>query len=356
MKLPSVSKKVLSIDFGSKVIKVIEGKYSNNNLNITKFFTVDLPIDVYNDGEILDKDTLVSIIKESFKHNKTSTETTYGIINSSSIITREISIPKVPENEVSSIIQYQLNDFLPVDPDEYVVNSMIMKSYIEDDVEKLSILLIGVPKTIVLSHLQLMKDLGLKPEILDYQGNSMAKLIGFNNQINGFYNTRDLAIASIDIGYSSTKLTIIKHGKIEVSRVINIGTKTILENLDSFFDYTFEEKEDKLLEIYDINITNDEFSDYNRMVNIVKLSIDNIIEKVETVFRYYISRESGNIINYIVLQGGLAKINGVDSIFSNYFNIPSIYIESLDKIKWNGDLITYSNAIGGLIRKKEVKK
>lgn len=355
--LPSfLNKKVLSIDFGSRQIKIVEGKYSKNNLNISKSITVDLPIGVYNDGEILDKGILITSINNALKQNKISTETSYGVINSSAVITREVSIPKVPENEVSSIIEYQLSDFLPVDPKDYVVNSLILRSFTEDDTEKLNILLMGIPKTMVLSHLELMKDIGLKPEVLDYQGNSMAKLIGFNNKVNGFYNIRDLAIASIDIGYSSTKLTIMKNGKIEVSRVIDIGTRTLYENLASFFDFSWEEREEKVMSISDINITDDEFSDYNRLVNIVKLTIDNIIEKIETVFRYYMTRESGNLINYIILQGGLVSINGVDSIFSNYFNIPSIYLDSLDKIKWSGDLTIYSNAIGGLIRLNEVKK
>ena len=200
-----------------------------------------------------------------------------------------------------------------------------------------------------------MKDIGLKPEVLDYQGNSMAKIIGFNNKINGFYNIRDLAIASVDIGYSSTKLTIMKNSKIEVSRVIDIGTRILYENLASFFEYTWEEREEKVMSISDINKTDDEFSDYNRLVNIVKLTIDNLIEQIEVVFRYYLSRESGNIINYILLQGGLANINGVDSMFSNYFNVPSVKIDALDKIKFNGELVKYSNAIGGLIRSDGVK-
>jgi len=74
------------------------------------------------------------------------------------------------------------------------------------------------------------------------------------------------------------------------------------------------------------------------------------MEKIEMIFRYYMTRDSGNIINYILLEGGLSNINGLDNLFSNYFNIPSIKLLSLDKIKWNEELSKFSNAIGGLIR------
>lgn len=357
MELPiSFSKKVLSIDFGSKEIKVIEGKCAKSNINISNYFTLDLPRDAYYDGEILDKSIIITELKEAIKKNKIKTETVYGVINSSSIITREVSIPKVPEKEVSSIIQYQLNEFLPVDPEDYVVDYMILREAMEDEIGRLNILLVAVPKTMVLAHLELIKDIGLKAEVLDFQGNSMAKLIGFNNQINGFYNIRDLAIASIDIGYSGTKLTITRNGKVEVSRVVDIGTKTLFDNLASFFDYSWEEREEKTMSIVDINSLGDEFTDDNRFINIVKLTIENIIEKVETVFRYYMTRETGNEVSYIVLNGGLTNIKGLDNLFSNHFGIPSMQLETLDKIKLNKELNKYSNAIGGLIRINEVKK
>ncbi len=350
LKLPSVSRKVLSIDFGSKEIKVIEGKYSKNNIQISKAITIPVESHFYKDGEILDQDMLSTLLKVSLKENKASTDLAYGIINSSNIITREITIPKVPEKEISSIIGYQLGDYLPVDPEDYVVNHLILESKLEDEVEKLDILLIGVPKDMVLSHLELMKASGLKPQILDYQGNAMAKLLNFNGLVNDFYNTRDLVIASIDIGHNSSKLTIIKNGNIQVTRVVDIGTEAIYENLSSVFDYSWEDMEQKIIGIEDVSVSKDEFTDDNRLLNIVRTTLTNLMEKIEMVFRYYLTREMGNNINFILLQGGLSNINGVDNLFSNYFNIPSVKLLTLDKIECAEDLSKFSNAIGGLIR------
>lgn len=354
MKLPSISRKVLSIDFGSKEIKLIEGRYTKNSIQIFKAITIPVESHFYKDGEILDKDILVTLLKNALKENKISTDLAYGIINSSSIITREITIPKVSEKEITPIIEYQLSDFLPVDPENYVVDYLLMGNKIEGEVEKLNILLIGIPKDMVISHLELIKQSGLEPQILDYQGNTMAKLLKFNGLVNEFYNTRDLSIASIDMGYSSSKLTIIKNGNIEVTRIIDVGAETIYENLSSFFNYSWEDIENKVIEIEDVSIVKEEFTDYYRMLNIVRTTIANLMEKVEMVFRYYLTREIGNIINFILLQGSLANIKGMDNLFSNYFNIPAVKLSNLDRVKWSGDLSKFSNAIGGLIRSDEV--
>lgn len=354
MKLPSISRKVLSIDFGSKEIKVIEGKYSKNNLQIFKAISIPVESHFYKDGRILDKDMLSILLKDSLKENKISTDLAYGIINSSNIITREITIPKVPEKDIASIIGYQLDDYLPVDPEDYEVKHLLLRSKTEGEVEKLDILLIGVPKDMVVNHFELMKDAGLKPQVLDYQGNAMAKLLNYNGQINEFYNTRDLTIASIDIGYNSSKLTITNNGNIEVARVIDVGVETLHENLSSFFDYSLEDIENSVMEIEDVSVTREEFTDQYRILNILRTTLFNLMEKVEMVFRYYNTREAGNTINFILLQGGLSNIKGMDNLFSNYFNIPSVKLSNLDKIKWSGDLSKFSNAIGGLIRSNEV--
>lgn len=349
-----IKKKVLSIDFGSSQIKIIEGQSSKKGLNILKAFSVYLPRNVYKNGEILNSEIISNLIKTSLKENKVSTKHCSGIINSSEIITREVIIPNMQEREISSLLSFQLDEYLPVDPEDYVVQHLLIGRVIEEEIEKLNILLIAIPKRMVLGHLELLKDSGLKPKTLDYQGNAMAKLINFNDKINDNYNTDDITIASVDIGYDSSKLTIIKNGKIEVTRILDTGIENLYEHIRSVFDYTIEECEEKIKQIENINPTNEEFTDYYRIVNIVKSTADSLMEKVEIIFRYYSTRHIANNVNIIILQGGLSNINGVDNLFSNYFNIPSVNLEKLDKLKWGGDLKKYSNAIGGLIKINEV--
>ena len=201
MKLPKLNtSKVLSIDFGSSEIKIIEGQASKKGLNILKAFSVYLPENVYQNGEILNSQIIADLIITSLKENKVSTQQVTGIINSSEIITREVSIPDIPENEITSLLSFQLDEFLPVDPDDYVVQHLVIGTILDEEVEKLNILLIAIPKNMVLGHLELLNDAGLKPQILDFQGNAIAKLINFNGKINDNYNPSDITTGSVDIG------------------------------------------------------------------------------------------------------------------------------------------------------------
>lgn len=355
MKIHSSSRKILSIDFASYEIKVVEGRYTKNSINILKSFKIKLPKASYRNGEILDKNLIISLLKKSIKDNKIKTSLTYGIVNSSSIITREILIPKVPDKEITSLINFQLEEFLPVDPVDYIVNNLVINEVIQDEVEKLKILLIAVPKNMIFCHLDLIRETGLKPAVLDYQGNCIAKLLKYSDFINEDYNTRDIVIASVDIG-QNTKLTIVKNGKIEVSRFINIGAESLHKDLSGFFDYSLGELEKKLMNISNITKENIDYTGDSRLINLTKTTLTKIMEEIESIFRYYTSREDSNEINLILIQGGLSNISEIDNLFSNYFNISCIKLTSLQKINGNNELESYSNAIGGLIRIDEVGK
>lgn len=267
---------------------------------------------------------------------------------------RDISMPKVEEKQIESILSYQLSDYLPVDPEDYVVKFINLGTKIEDDNERLSILLIGVPRIIVESHLNLFKNVGLKPAVLDYAANAINKLINFGESINNFYDNKE-TIACIELGYESTSLTLTQEGVIKVSRVNELGAKNILVELQNRFNGLSEQDLiTKISEIEDISEEFNPISDEYNLAEGIKSSLGGILDSIEMIFRYFKTREIGNDICLIILHGGMLNINGIEKLFSNYYDYPCVKIDSLSKVKFNGDLSKYANAIGGLIRLSEV--
>ena len=170
-------KKILSLDIGSYQIKAVEGKETKKGIIIDNYFTISTPKGSYNNGEIVDKDLIQYVLNEEFKKNKIKSKDVYLTINSPSIITREVVIPKVKDKEIENVLGFQLEDYVPMNPENYIVQFKIIGPIYEDDIEKLNILLIAIPKEIVEDHYHLLKSLDLNPLVLDYQPNSIAKLI-----------------------------------------------------------------------------------------------------------------------------------------------------------------------------------
>lgn len=345
----SEKQRVIALDIGAYNIKVVEGKENKKGVIIDKYFTIRTPTGVLEDGSIVDKDLLHYIISEELKKKKVKTKNVYLTVNSSKILTREITIPKVDEDDIESFLKFQIEEYIPVSMDKYIIQHKVLETFYEDNIEKMNLLIIAIPKDMVEDYFDLLKSLNLNPLVMDYQPNSIAKLIQYSSLINNTYPTEDITFANIDIGYDSTKISIIKNGNILVSRIIEVGGSYIDQSILNFNETSFEEIEDEKLKIEDINRA-DKDSNRHTVTDIIRTSMVLLSEKIDMVFRYYLSRRPDNTINLILITGGVSNIKGLDNMFSNIFNIPAISIKTLDNVDFKGNFSDYANSIGTIIR------
>ncbi len=328
-------KTTISIEFCSDEVKVVEGRYNKKNIIIDKSFSIPVPDGLYVDGVIKDMEQFSYVLQDGLSKNNVSRGEVYGVINSSNIIIREIRIPKVDESKIASILKYQLDIYLPVDPEGYVVQYIPLDIVAEEGVEKQNIMLVGVPKYMVETHLNLLNNLGLKPVVLDYAGNAIRKLISFSDNINRVYDN-DITIACVGLEQESTALNITHNGLMSTSRVVKAAISSAVD------ETPFMTLDDS----YDQDVA---------VISGIKSSLAVILDGIDMVFRYHNSREADNDIELVLIYGSYSDIDGIESLMSNYLNRPSVKLISLDKVKFNGDLSKYANAIGALIRVNGVK-
>lgn len=355
MKLFSLlNKNIISIDLGSYETKVVQGSRNKEEIKIEKAFSFSTPPSSYENGNIKNQYILINIIKQELKENKAASGSCHLNIKSTEIITREIPFPVLDDKEIEGLLKYQLVEYLPMDYSKYVIQHKPIGKIVNQGIEKLNVLVVAIPKDMVDMHYEFVRELGLKPAVLDYQSNGIWKFLKFTDSINGNIVPSEKTIAAIDLGYGSTNITIVDNGTIQINRVIDLGGQSLDNNAANLIAVSVDELQSKKLEIEDVSMVDEGFSDYNRYVNIVKTSMEGIIDRVDRVFKYYISKEADNEIQQLVLYGGLSKIKGVDKLFSSYFGIPAVILDRASKVSLGDDLNKYINCVGALIRDDEV--
>ncbi len=348
------NKNIISIDLGSYEIKIIEARKNNNDIQVNKAFSILTPEGCYEDGYIKNKKVLGEAIKEALKQNKISSRTAYLTIKSTAIITREIPFPVVDPKEIEGMLKYQLSEYLPMDVSRYVVQHKVIGKVFDGEKERLNVLVVAIPKDIIEKHFFLITNLNLKPEVLDYQSNSISKLIWYSNSINKNIFIADKTVATVDLGHNNTNVSIIKNGRLHTSKAIEIGGEDLESNITNLFEFSNKELLDKKANIEDISLIDDSYSEYNRIVNVAKTTIDNVIDKVDKIIKYYISKEIENEINLILLYGGLSNIKGMDKLFFNYFNINTVILDNVEKVNIQAKPNKYLNCISAVLRDEEV--
>ncbi|QUH26667.1 type IV pilus assembly protein PilM [Serpentinicella alkaliphila] len=373
------NKDILSIDIGSHSIKMAVGKYEKNLVTITKVVNIDTSDDSLFDDRTFSMLRLKETIAKALHNHRINTTKTICSIESSSIITREIYMPSVKPEQLKGMLEFEIEQYLPIQVNEYIIQYKILETFEDGGMEKTKVLATALPNKIAEDYFHLIESLGLQPIVLDIHSNGVDKIFSLCERVNKQDSMSNKTIAVIDIGHTQINTIIIEKGIFKFNRLLKMGGKDIDTNICTFLDFSLGQAEKMKKQILDINegLHNftaasstdiaeatdmgyiekelEDFSYASRFMNVVKSSIDNWVTEIEKVFKYYTTRNTGNMIDEIYIYGGSSELGGIDKYLEGAFNIPTYKIDYLSNLNTDKagtiSLASYINNIGALIRR-----
>ena len=348
-----ITKNVLSFDIGSTNIKIVEGSFNNGKLTIENCLKISTPLNSVAEGQIEVRDAVTTMIGAALRQYNIRTKNAICTTNPTALINREIAIPKVEEDEIETVVRYEIQQYLPINLDDCILQTTIINEF-DDEFEgktKYNVRVIVYPKQVALEYYKLLIDLNLKPYTLDVNFNSLNKFINITN-LNIEYNDRS-SIALLDMGANFIDVNIYKGENLDFTRRIKFGGNDI-DNL-LVLEGAYELEEAKGIKYNNVDLTK---SDFNRKVEnkIVGDAIDEMIEKVDMILQFYRNSSAGKDVKRLFIFGGTSKIKGLNKYMgkrlgikvSNLSNVSNI---AFKKAEYNGEMLSdYANAIGAIIR------
>lgn len=348
-KIKEKKRKVVAFDMGSSSVKIIEAVYYKKNLSISKYVEIPTPKGSIVDGEIKKQDELVLKIGQALEENKINSKDGICTTNSTLIINREISIPDVEEDEMETVARYEIQQYLPINLDDYILQIMVINEEIVEEVKKMNIRVMAYPEKTARGYYNLLTRLNLNPYVLDVNYNAVNKFMNFINLCDNYeYNVSD-SIAFIDMGASFIDVNIYKNRKLDFTRIIKAGGNDINEFLYETTGEKFEEIEN--LKKNEVNL----IEGYDSANMAIRNIIDDWIEKVEKIINFYRNRNLGNSIDKIFIFGGCSKLNGFEEYMTSKIGITTKRISGISKMTFAdnaGDesIEDFINVIGSVIR------
>ncbi len=343
------SQKLLSIDFGSHEIKIVEGRYHKSKFTITNAKAFQTKPGLYENGRIVDMDNFAIFLQTCLEDGDFSSKSAVVVVNSTEIPVRELTIPKVELKEVRSILDFQVAEMFADSAGSYDVDFLILDSFQDEDVEKMLLLIIAVPKEIVIQHLELLKRLKLEPMAFDYQMNALSKYVSTMGSVGG-KNLNEISVLSVDVGDRRTKLAISKNGVLQTARTLNFGVGTMMDAAKQLFPESDEVLLRKLQAMDDISLESMEYTDEARFKNAIRSGFFEFFNNLDNLIRFYNSRSDEHKVGAILLFGKGWKINGVVKFVSDRFDLPTSNFTSNSAVDYAMDTSLFANALGGLIR------
>ncbi|MFZ5943374.1 MAG: type IV pilus biogenesis protein PilM [Bacillota bacterium] len=92
------------------------------------------------------------------------------------IITRVITIPDIPHKELSQALQWEVTKYIPIPPEELIFDYQVLEKFVDTQGAQQRILIVAARKQLVESYCDILAKAGLRPAVVDVEGEILKKL------------------------------------------------------------------------------------------------------------------------------------------------------------------------------------
>ncbi len=356
------SKGYIAFDIGAENIKIADAVYEKGKIVVNDFWIIPTPPNSFENGNILKPDLIAEAVSQKVDIRRLKAKGAVVLVTGDSVIDREVVLPKMTEKELKNVIMFEADQYFPVDLTTYKVDYKIIEEISDEDGKKYRVFIVAVPIDILDGYINLMNEFGMKIEVMDIPANALAKFVTLEAGLSSPENNSSLAV--IDLGASTSRVIMIDGGKFRFERMIKFGINDLTEVMMQHSNLKFKDAEEQVrtrLEQYVVFKAEDVLlEDESKMAahEISKL-INDFTGQVNKLFEFYISRNTGNVINRLLLTGGGARVKGMGKFISDSTGIRTDYLEPLTCImnksrkSLEENEIYLANVLGAVIRTKK---
>ncbi|NLO25915.1 MAG: pilus assembly protein PilM, partial [Clostridiales bacterium] len=223
------------------------------------------------------------------------------------MIIRTIYLPKLVQKELDRVVKYEIEQLIPSGTGGYTSDYMVLGEEMREGAVQQKVLIAALPSAIVGEYMDLFWDLNLKPQVFDFHGNSVSRVV--NMLKNSNKGERQLVV---DAGASTTTITFVENGAPVFTRLLQKGGGELTRPFANTFN----------------------------------LSLEDIFRSVE----FYKSR-SGNDLDSVIVAGGGSRLEGFGGFIATNLGLEEVLIAEalppLAKGRFSPEqAVVYINALG----------
>jgi type IV pilus assembly protein PilM len=280
---------------------------------------VPLPPEVIVEGAVMDAGRVVEAIKELLSSQKIKTKEVVISVSGSSVIIKRVSVADMTDEELAESIKWEAEQYIPFSIDD--VNVDFQKLGAGAAAGQADVLLVAVKKDKINDYVNLVKEAGLEPVVMDVDAFALANMYELN------YTFEEGTTALLNIGASVMNINILKDGVSIFTRDITVGGNRYTEALQRDFGLTYEDAEKvKRGEEFDA-------ADKEQIAGVMSSVTDDIVAETQRSFEFFRSTTGSEKVSRVLVSGGCARIGNFTTILSERLEIQVEVVDPFKKIK-----------------------
>lgn len=319
---------IIGLDIGSSAVKVLQMTKSNDKIRVDCFAMQPLEPGVILEKNIVDKDKVVSAIKEAMQKAGIKSQKVCAAISNSVAITKVVKMASgMTDKEIGSEIELESGKIIPYPINEINLDYRVLGPV--PNMENMINVLVVATKTDNIDNIaSIVIDAGLTPAAIDIDSYAIARAFELvAKKLPG--HGQDKVIAIFDIGATMTTLTVLNNLQIVHMREQTFGSQQLVDEVQNIYGLTYEEA---LLAMRYENLPKDY---YREVLDPFK---QNITQQISRAAQFFISGGEYSIIDYIFLTGGCSTIFGLEKNIQDKLQIKTFVANPFDDMVLNSNI------------------
>lgn len=305
---------LLGLDISSTSVKLLELSRNGGRYRVEAYAVEPLPPNAVVEKNISDVEGVGEAIKRVISRSKAQTRHAAVAVAGSAVITKTIEMDAaLSDEEMETQITVEADQYIPYPLDEVAIDFEV-QGLSERNPEQVEVLLAACRRENVEMREAALQLGSVKPAVVDIEAHAMKRAFELIKPQLGS-NPQDLVVAIIDIGATMTTLSVLADDRSIYTREQLFGGKQLTEEIQRRYSLSFEEaglakKQGGLPDDYEEEV--------------LQPFKEAVLQQVTRSLQFFFSSSQYDDVDYIVLAGGTASIDGLSDMIENKLGTPTV--------------------------------
>ena len=303
---------VLGLDISSTTVKLLELSYTGGKYRVESYAVSSLPLDAVIEKNVNDVDGVANAIRSVVAQSRTKLKVVSAAVAGSSVITKMIDMPDgLSEDDMETQLTLEADQYIPYPLEEVAIDFEIQgpSAARENQVE---VLLAACRRETIDARVEAIEGAELSAKIMDVEAYAMERSFSLLQAQEGVGG--DSTVAVVDIGATMTTLSVLAGGQTIYTREQLFGGKQLTDEIMRRYGLPLEEaglakKQGGLPDDYEPEV--------------LEPFKEAVVQQVARSLQFFFSSSQYNDVDYIVLAGGVASMEGLPELVQEKLGTPA---------------------------------
>ncbi len=304
----------MGIDISSTRVKILELSRSGERYRVEGYSVESLPLGAVIENQIHDVEAVGAALEQAVLHMDSSVKGAAVAAAGAAVITKTIEInASFSADEMENQIRVEADQYIPYPLDEVAMDFEV-QGLCKNNPEMAEVVLAACRIETVELREAVCEEAGLECKIVDVEAYAIER--AFELVVDQLQSCEeDQTIAIVDIGATMTTLLVLHAGKTIYTREQLFGGQQLLEEIQNRYGLSL----DKAILAKKNDDLPDDYKD-----EVLNPFLEAAAHQVARSLQFFYSSSQYSSVEYIILAGGSASMEGLEDLIKVQLNTPTV--------------------------------